>query len=362
MKVLLMLIIFLNSVGLMADEKIKLSSIQLYTLGIKLGKLTAIKSVPLIDAPAKVIIPPDNEYIVSTSHAGLINQIKVTLDDKVSKGQVLATINSPELLALQRDHLKSVNGLILAKADYRREKKLFTEGLIAERRWRKTEARYNVFLSEVYETRQLLEISGISTEAIKSLEKTHRLSSEVKILAPISGVVLQQMVTVGERIVAMAPLFRVVNFKTLWFEISVPQQRIQHVQIGDKVTLANTQVSASIFLLGKQVVENNQSVLVRAAIETGQDFVRPGQAVSVKIRPSSSTPLFRVRNSALAEYKGVNYVFLRTQSGFAAKPIQIISKERKKVIISGDLKEQNEIAIRGAVALKANFLDLIEKN
>ena len=160
---------------------------------------------------------------------------------------------------------------------------------------------------------------------------------------------------------AMAPLFRVVNFKTLWLEISVPQQRIQHVQVGDKVIIANTEVSGSIVLLGKHVVENNQTVLARAIIETGQSLVRPGQAVNVKIRQSSTILLFRVPKSALAKYKNISYVFLRTSTGFSAKPVQLVSKEGKTIIISGDLKDQDEIAIRGAVALKANFLDLIEK-
>jgi len=345
----------------MADEQIKLSSMQLYNLGIKLRKIKAIKSALLMDASAKVIIPPDNEYIVSTSHAGLISQIKVTMDDEVTKGQVLATINSPELLALQRQHLKSINELKLAKANYNREKKLYTEGLIAEKRWMQTAAKYNVFLSQVYETRQLLEISGISAEAIKVLEKTHKLTSEVKILAPISGVVIQQMVSVGERANTMAPLFRVVNFTALWLEISIPQQRIQHVRVGDKVIIPNTEISASIFLLGKHVIENTQTVLAKAEIETGQDLIMPGQEVNVKIKQSNATPMFRVPKVALAQYQGVSYVFLRTNTGFAAKPVQVVSREAKKVIISGDLKEKSEIAIRGAVALKANFLGLEDK-
>lgn len=360
MKVLLVLVLFLNSIVTVADEQIKLSLIQMYNLGIKLGKLTAIKSTPLLDAPAMVIIPPDNEYIVSTSHAGLISQIKVAMGDDVSKGQVLALINSPELLALQRHHLKSINDLRVAKADFYRDKKLFQEGVIADRRWLQTKAMYNVYLSHVHETRQLLEISGIPTTAIKSLENTHKLTSQLTILSPISGVVLERMVTVGERAVAMAPLFRVANFSKLWFEISIPLQRIQHIRVGDKVIITDTEVMASIFLLGKHVAEKNQTVLARAEIEMGQKLLRPGQAVRVKISQSSVTPMFRVPNSALAQYQGVSYLFLRTKSGFAAKPVKIVGKEAKETIISGDLEEQSEIAIRGAVALKANFLGLAD--
>lgn len=129
---LLIILLLINSLPVVADAQIKLSQAQIYNLGVKLDMLEAIKSAPLLDAPAKVIIPPENEYFVSTTQAGLISQIKASIGDEVTKGQVLATINSPELLVLQQHHLKSINDLQLAQADYTRDKKLYNEGVIAD--------------------------------------------------------------------------------------------------------------------------------------------------------------------------------------------------------------------------------------
>ncbi len=187
MRALLIIFLWLHSGHLLADSQIKISTMQLYNLGIKLGKLTPIKTAPLFAAPAKVIIPPANEYLVSTSHLGLINQINVSIGDEVKQGQILAYINSPELLALQLHHLKSINDLRLAQADYDRDKKLFDEGIIADRRWLQTNSNYQVFQSHMHETRQLLEISGFSATDIKTLESSHKLNSQLKIVAPISG-------------------------------------------------------------------------------------------------------------------------------------------------------------------------------
>lgn len=360
MRVFITLLLIFNIAYVKADAvpKIKLSPAQIYNLGVKLDRLKAIKSVPLLAAPAKVAIPPENEYIVSTTQAGLINQIKASVGDKVKKGQVLAIINSPELLTLQQHHLKSINDLQLARADYARDKKLFNEGVIADRRWLQTKTNYNVFLSHLNETRQLLTISGVSQADIKVLEKTHQLSSQLKILAPITGVVLQRMVTAGERADALAPLFRVANLNNLWLDISIPQQRMEHVQVGDKVLVPGTDVTARVFLLGQHVNEENQTVLARAEVETAINSIRPGQAVGVKIIQSSAGLMFKVPNSALAQHEGVTYLFIRTDSGFVAKPIKVIGRESKQTIISGDLQENDEVAIRGAVALKANFLGL----
>jgi len=355
---ILIILLLLNSLPVLADPQIKLSMAQIYNLGVKLDKLEAIKSAPLLDAPAKVVIPPQNEYFVSTTQAGLITQIRASIGDEVKKGQVLAAINSPGLLALQQHHLKSINDLQLAKADYARDKKLYDEGVIADRRWLQTKTNYQVFLSHLNETRQLLTISGVSQADIKTLEKTRQLSSQLKILAPISGVVLDRMVTTGERAEALAPLFRVANFDRLWLDISIPQQRIEHVRVGDKVLIPDTKVTAHIFLLGKHVDEQNQTVLARAEVDVAKETIRPGQAVAVKIIQKSATTMFKVPNSALAQHKGVTYLFIRTESGFTARPIRIVGREARQTIITGDLKQGGEIAIRGAVALKANFLGL----
>lgn len=358
MKILIIACLIISSASIFADEQITLSTAQLDNLGIKLGKPTAIKSVPLMNAPAKVSIPPANEYLVSTSHAGLVNQILVSIGDEVEKGHVLAMIRSPDILALQQQYLKAINDLKLAKTDYIRDGKLYKEGVIADRRWLKTKANYQVFKSQFNETQQLLEISGISQGDIKALEKTHKMSSQLNIIAPISGVILQRMIVAGERVDALAPLFRIANLEKLWLDINVPQQRINQVHKGDTVLLEGTGTTAEVFLLGKNVDVENQTVLVRAVVKTGQDLIRLGQSVSVKISQISDHSIFKVPNSALAQLKGKSYIFVRNQQGFVVKPVQILGKEQQKSIIKGEIQADKEIAIRGAVALKANLLGL----
>ncbi len=358
MRKLLSIYLLISCAVALAEEQITLSTIQLNNLGVQTGPLIAVKSIPLMNAPAKVSIPPANEYLVSTSHAGLVNRIYVSIGDEIEKGHVLAMIKSPELLALQQRHLKSVNNLRVAKTQYIRDGKLYKEGVIADRRWLETKVNYQVFKSQFNETRQLLEISGISQSDINALEKSHKMSSQLKVSTPISGVVLNRMITVGERVDALASLFRVANLEKLWLDISIPQQRIAQVHIGDTVILEGIETAAKIFLLGKSVNEENQTVLVRAEVKTGKHLVRPGQTVNVKIRQTSQHPIFKVPNTAIAQFKGKSYLFVRNKTGFAVTPVQVLGREEQKTIITGDIQEKNKIAIKGAVALKANFLGL----
>ncbi|MCK5189308.1 MAG: biotin/lipoyl-binding protein, partial [Methylococcales bacterium] len=103
MKKILLILLFISSINASAnDNEIKITPVQLYNLGVKIGTLKSIKKIPLLYAPAKVTIPPSQEYIVSAAQAGLVSKLNVTIGDRVEEDQVLALINSPELLSLQR--------------------------------------------------------------------------------------------------------------------------------------------------------------------------------------------------------------------------------------------------------------------
>ena len=342
------------------DSEIKITSVQLYNLGVKTGQLKVIEQIPLLYAPAKVVIPPSQEYIVSAAQAGLISKLNVTIGDSVEKDQVLAHINSPELLSLQRQLLKANSEKHLAWAGYQRDKKLLQEGVISDRRWQESRNRFSTYLAEANEARQLLEIAGMSDEDIKKLTSSRRLSSQLNIHSPIKGVVLERMVVAGERLTILAPLYRIANLEQLWLEINIPQERMNRIKIGDQVLIENTDITANITLLGQSVNAQNQTILARAVINGSHSNLRAGQNVNSQIIQSSDKPTFIVPNVAIAQSEGKAYLFIRNPAGFTVSPIEIIGKQQKSSVITGndDLKANVEIAIRGAVALKANWFGL----
>ena len=361
MKKTLFTLLFISCINASAnDNEIKITAVQLYNLGVKTGQLKVIEQIPLLYAPAKIVIPPSQEYIVSAAQAGLISKLNVTIGDSVEKDQVLAHINSPELLSLQRQLLKANSEKHLAWAGYQRDKKLLQEGVISDRRWQESRNRYSSFLAEANEARQLLEIAGMSATDIKELTTSRRLSSQLNVHSPIKGVVLERMVVAGERLDILAPLYRIANLEQLWLEINIPQERMNRIKIGDQVLIENTDITATITLLGQSVNAQNQTILARAAINGSNSTLRAGQNVNSQVIQSSNKPTFIVPNAAIAQSEGKAYLFIRNSTGFTVSPIEIIGKQQKNSVITGndELKENVEIAIRGAVALKANWLGL----
>ncbi len=339
-------------------EEIVLTELQAQNLGIQLGHLVALESVPLLTAPAKITIPPKNDYIVSTLQAGLLQEIKVSIGDKVKKGQVLATINSPQLLELQQQYLNALNALQLAKADFNRDKKLLSEGIITERRWKTTQAQHKILLSQVNQSKQLLVLSGFSKAAMQQLITHNRLNSQLTVIAPISGVILERFVRSGAPINALEPLFRLANIEQLWLDISIPQQRMQRLQLGDKVVLENSEYTADIFFLSQQVNADNQTVLARAKLEAKTDSLRIGQIIRVQINQTHHKNTFSVPNRAVASFDNKSHIFIKTATGFKIQVVKVLGKSKGQTNISTDLPAKTMIATKGAVALKAHFLGL----
>ena len=342
----------------LAGNTVQLSEDHFNNLGVILGKLEPAKQIPVLTAPAKVVIPPTQEYIVTASQTGLITKLNVAIGDKVKKGDILAQLNSSDLLTLQREYLKARSVLQLATDTYKRDKKLMEEGVIADRRWQETRNQYQSLASEANEQRQLLEIAGMTADDLNRLEKTHRLNSQLNVHSPISGVVIERIAVAGTRIDILAPIYHIANLDELWLEINIPHERIGSIKVGDQVLVENTPVSAEIILLGQSVNPENQTLLARAKIMSNKNALRVGQNINTRIIQSNETTAFKVPNTAIAQNEGKSFIFVRSQDGFNVSQVTVLGKQGEESIISGDLTGDEDIAIKGAVALKANWLGL----
>jgi cobalt-zinc-cadmium efflux system membrane fusion protein len=343
----------------LADNSLQISREQSDILGVKFGKMESVTQFPLLSAPALVVIPPTQEYVVSVAQAGFIEKMNVAAGDNVVKGQVLAQLNSPDLLMLQQEYLKADNALQLASAIYQRDKKLLQEGVIADRRWQETSSLYHSALSEADKQAQLLEMTGMTASEVGQFGKTHRLSRQLNVKAPISGVVIERLAMVGTHIDMMAPLYRVANLDQLWLEIAIPQERVASLKVGDRVEVENSKTSAKISLLGQSVNPENQTILARAVVDKQNvGSLRPGQRLNTRVIHLGDKAMFKVPNAGIAQNEGKSYVFIRQTQGFVVIPITVIGKQDVESIISGDFTGNEDIALNGAVALKANWLGL----
>jgi cobalt-zinc-cadmium efflux system membrane fusion protein len=357
-----------------ADDVLTLGNEPIANLGVTLGKLTPVTEMPLLVAPAKVTIPSSREYMVSASQSGVITRLTVGVTDNVKKGQLLAQIDSPALLELQGQFLKANSILHLASIAYNRDKKLLNDGVIANRREQETSSQYNAAVLDVNQAKQLLTIAGMTDGEITLLNKNHRLNGQLSVYAPISGVVIERMSVAGTRVDNLTPLYRIANLDELWLDINIPQERIADIKIGDRVQIDNKAevlpgqsvmpaIGAEISQIGSNVNPDNQTILVRARLKNSAAMqkvavVRAGQKINVQIIQTSAQPAFSLPNTAIAQHEGKAVIFIRTDTGFTVRAVSVIGKQAENAIISGVLTGNEEVAVGGAAALKANWLGL----
>ncbi|MDQ7073568.1 MAG: efflux RND transporter periplasmic adaptor subunit [Gammaproteobacteria bacterium] len=70
--------------------------------------------------------------------------------------------------------------------------------------------------------RKALELAGMKEADIALLNKTRSLTSYLTVSASSSGVVMKQFATVGQRLTAADPLYKIAQLSPLWLEIHVP--------------------------------------------------------------------------------------------------------------------------------------------
>lgn len=357
-KALLSLLIGVSFSVCAENRQVTLTTEQIDNLGIKLGALTASQQLPLLYAPATVVVPANREQLVSSLQAGILVQMQVNIGDRVHQDQPVAQLHSPDLVIYQQQFLTALSEYALTSREYQRDKLLLQEGVIAERRWQETQTANDAKHAKVEEARQLLMLAGMNKQDIDTLAKSRKLDNRLVVRAPIDGVVLERMATVGASLSALTPLYRIADVSELWLEINIPQERLAEIKLGDPVKVENTGIRGSISLLGQSVNPQNQTVLARAVVERPDGELRVGQRLNVEILQQGGQSGFSVPNSAIAQNAGHSYVFVRNRDGFAVTEIQALGKHAQQTLIGGPLHAGEQIAVEGAVALKANWLGL----
>lgn len=339
-----------------AAHEIAVSVEQIRHLGITLAKVAPAHTVMTDRVPAQVIIPPEQERVISSPQAGLVTSLRAAIGDEVKAGQVVARIESPELVTLQREFLQAAADLRLADADLKRDAQLFKEGIIAQRRYLQTRNRFEQATARVDERRQALRLAGMDSRAVSKLERDRKLSSTLDVRAPIAGAVLEQMAVVGQRVDRAAPLYRVGKLDPLWLAIRVPLDRLGKLGPGAEVALPCTGASAVVTVVGRNVDPNNQTVLVRAEVHNAAGCVRPGQFIQVRMALLGADRQWRVPSVSLVRSGDVTLVFVKTAEGFRPQPVEVLGRDAGYSVVRAELVGDEEVAASGLAAIKAIWL------
>ncbi len=340
-----------------ATALVEIDPAQQTALGIETTTVTPVTRAWGSSYPARVRVPNAQLMVVSAPQEGLLSSLQVAAGEPVKKGQLLAVIQSPKLVEEQRLYLAALSRLGLTTAELNRDKQLKAEGIIAERRFLETRARYTQAKTEVEQRRQALQLAGMDDAAIRALERKHKLSATLELRSPMDGVVLEQLATPGQRVEIASPIYRIGRLDPLWIEIQVPLEKLTGIRTGTAVKVAAPPVEGKITTIGGMVQGENQSVLVRAEVPNPDGKLRPGQFVEARLAQPSDATAWRVPREALLRAEGRTWVMVQRDGGFEPVAVTITSEEPDALVITGALKAGDRVATGGTAALKAAWLE-----
>ena len=347
-----------------AAEPFALDQAERQAFGIRLAEPESVREAVSSRLPARVAVPNKQLRVVSAPQAGLLEIMLVAAGDEIEAGQPLARIRSPELLALQRDYLEALARLELAGKSLERDRMLYEEGIISERRYQTTRSERISAEATLEQRRQRLQLAGLDEAALAELEQSGELTSSLEVRAPMAGVVLEQMGTPGQRVDAADPVYKVGHLDPLWLEIHTPLELLSSIERGGRVLLPAHEMEGRVITIGRNVHGTDQGVLVRAEVGDSAGRLRPGQFVEAQVCMECGVerPAYRVPRAAVVRESGTPYVFERIGPGFLPRPIEVITEEDDSLIIEADLPAGARIAVAGTAALKGYWLKQREGN
>lgn len=338
---------------------INMSASQVQALGIETAAAEPASNVAGHAYPAEVRVPPANETVLAAPVDGLIQQIRVAEGESVNQGDPVASLRSSGLVTLQRDYLETVASHRVAAQALERDRSLAAEGIIAERRLNETRGTYNQSAARLSALRQSLSLAGMSDAALDELDRTRRIDPVLDLVAPQDGTVMERMITTGERVNAASALMRISTLDTLWLEVRLPIERLADVQPGDRVNVVDHGIQGEVILTGSRIDPDDQTVMVRARVEAVDGRLRPGQFLRVRLEGAEQASLLRVPSGAVIRQAGNAFVFVATEGGFDAHPVERLGESEGLLTIrvsdTGDrppLSAGDQVAVDGVATIK----------
>jgi RND family efflux transporter MFP subunit len=329
---------------------------QMQSLGVRLLKLEQPAAINGQAFPARVVLPPSQEYVLSAPVAGVVDQLLVSENDSVQAGQPLLRMVSPELGELQLKLSEAASKSRLSQTTLKREQMLFAEGIVAQRRVQEAESAVAEGQARQRHAEAALRLAGMDAAAIKRVAEGGAMQDALVLRARAPGIVVKLEAKPGMRAQGADALVRIADTRKLWLDIQVPVDRQARIATKDaSVTGIDREMTATPLGFGA-TVSDSQTVMLRAQVTRGAQLLRLGEFVQVRVPFASTEEGWPVPVPAVVRQDEKAYVFVRTEKGFTALPVTVLDSAGPSVRVKGALRAGQEIAVASVIALKSAWL------
>lgn len=380
------------------------------SIGLSIDRVKTVDAGDLdaaIQATGEVQASENESFDINCAVSGVVQSVFARQGDMVRKGQVLATIFSPEVAAalgnlineknrvesdiarLEAQYKADValqkNQLDLAQVAFDREKDLLLEGISARKNYQTAETELKaarVRLEALQARRQQeillarkqlsiaiaagkdqLAIMGFAPARVDGVLARGHVSAELDVVSPRDGYVVTRNVTPGERVDQTKKMFAIINLSRVWVMVDIYQEQIGQIREGARAeikTPTGSIVQGTVSSVGSTVDAQTRTSHLRIVVPNDKQALRPGMFVTARVfrqeqTEGSSPRVLAIPGSALVKIQDRDYVYRVSPDGDRYEPVAVKVGRRGGAgtlveIVSG-LTDGQQIVVSGVAQL-----------
>jgi len=206
--------------------------------------------------------------------------------------------------------------LALAEAEFARIEKLLAERVVSQ-------SEYDQRKTQVEAARQLLESAKNGAEqqyqalqaARARVTLARKAASDTVVRAPFSGVVVERLVSTGDYVTRGMKIAQVVRVMPLRIALTVPEQFVADVTVGQPVTFTvdafiGRTFEGKVRYVSPSLRADQRALTVEAVVPNSNGELKPGMFATALIQQPKKVDAILVPSSAVRVISGTSRVFV----------------------------------------------------
>lgn len=251
---------------------------------------------------------------------------------QIQKGQQLATLYAPGLVAAQQE--------------------LLTAASLRENQ------------PDLYRAvRNKLKYWKLTDQQIDQIESSGSIQEYFPIYATVSGTVIELMVAEGDYVKKGQPLARLSDLGRVWVDFDAYESQLDLFRKGQEITISTNaypgkEFKAQIRFIDPVLDARTRTVTVRAALDNTEGLLKPGMFVSGKIEAEGSggNTTLTIPASAVLWTGERSLVYVRPRAGepvFEMREVVLGNRVGERFVIESGLEAGAEIVTQGTFSVDA---------
>lgn len=286
-----------------------------------------------IKLSGKIVENEESNAVQASYFSGRIELLNInSTGEEVQKGQLLATIYSPELIAAQQELITAVS-------------------------FKETQP-------DLYKAvRNKLALWKITEDQIKQIETSKKIQQNFPIYATVTGTVSEKLVKQGDYVKLGQALLKITNLNTVWALFDVYENQIDLFKKGQNITVTtnafpNKEFIAKVDFIDPTLNSATRTVKLRVVLNNTNRELKTGMFAEASIRNTSNKKeqVLLIPSSAVLWTGKRSVVYVKTNSVepiFEMREITLRNQIGEQYEILDGLKNGDEIVTNGTFTIDA---------